>query len=293
MIHVFFPPGMFATTIEYVIKAYSREYAIPPLPIGQDGSMETYRKQFHPVCGEQLTQWLAQSPDPRAVTTPIYPFPEHDFADILGLYGVHADAPNTVVVMCADTLRDCELNMLFQYHKIVAGKHHSYGLDFFFGDCKDIRAWNPDYQSWRDMQPWQLREWYSMFYPGVVQKWISSRDHAPTHALIMTNRELLQDPITAFRRILLHAELEEISGLEAYSQAWLAAQQYVLEEFDLLDQIIECTLRGTQFEWNTLNFFAESILQNRLRVLGHDLRCHAMDLFPTDTKTLTSLLEKS
>jgi hypothetical protein len=292
MIHVFFPPGMFATTIEYVIKAYSREYAIAPVPIGHDGSMETYTKQFHPVSASQLTQWLDDDPDLHAVTTPIYPFPEHDFPDIIKLYGTYADAPHRMIVMCADTMRDCELNMLFQHHKIVAGKYHYYGLDFFFEASEDIKAWNQDYQSWRDMQPWQLREWYSLFYPGVVQKWISSRDQAPAHALVMTNRELLQDPVASFRKILQHAQLEEAPGLELYSQTWLAAQQYVLKEFDLLDEIIDCALSDVYLEWAPLSFFAESILQNRFRMLGNDLRCHGLDHFPTNTKTLTSLLER-
>lgn len=285
---------MFATTIEYVLKTYTEEYSLPEIEIGLDGSMETFDKEFHPVEGDQLREWLASGPRAMAITTPIYPFPKHEFPEILEIYGDALLPPNNhVVLMHAGDIRDAELNMLFQNHKIAYGQYRHYGLDFFFGDNRsDIVRWNKDYTNWRDMRPWELREWFSLFYSAIAHKLVNSRYQAPDYVLPMTNSKLLDDPYQAFQKIIQHCGLTEKSGLQEYSTKWRAAQQYIIDEFLLLDQIIKTTLENQDFSWHDLNIFAESIVQRRLRDLGYEIRCDGLDIFPTNSKTLANLLER-
>jgi hypothetical protein len=284
---------MFATTIEYVLKTYTEEYALPKIEIGLDGSMETFDKEFHPVEGAQLREWLDAGPRPNSITTPIYPFPKHEFSEILEIYGPALKEPNKAILVHAGNMDHAELNMLFQHHKIAYGQYRHYGLDFFFGDNRaDIVQWNSNYQHWRDMKPWELREWFSLFYSAIAQKWINSRYQIPDYVLPVTNQTILDDTLGTFQKIIKHCGLTEKSGLDEYSIKWRQAQQYIVDEFLLLDQIIKHTVEKQPFVWHDLNIFAESIIQRRLRELGYEIRCDGLDIFPTDSETLANLLER-
>jgi hypothetical protein len=285
---------MFATTLEHVISTYTLEYNQPPVGVGTDGSMHTHKKIFHTASADSILDFLSNNPEPTAVTTPIYPFEDREITDIIKVYGNWTLPPdNTCIIVHGKSQRDCELNLLFQYHKIVNGHYFHYGFDFFFNSNEhNIVHWNKNYKSWHDMRQWELREWYSLFYPGVIHKWINSQYLVPDHFLQLSNFEILNNPLLEFKKVIQHCKLTEKDGLEDFSKKWKQAQQYIVDEFLLLDQIIKHTLEKQPFEWHDLNIFAESIIQRRLRDLGYEIRCDGLDIFPTNSETLANLLER-
>jgi hypothetical protein len=69
-------------------------------------------------------------------------------------------------------------------------------------------------------------------------------------------------------------------------------QQYIVDEFTLLDDICNNTINNIAFSWNPINIIAESIVQQRLRALGFEIQCDGLNNFPVDSKTLYNLLER-
>lgn len=290
MINIFFVPGMFGSTIEYVLRSFTKEYAnisVKFTGISNDGSMHLFHKQFHPCSLNEL----AESIDAE-ISTPIYPFKECHLPEVLEAFQTQIVSGKSILVY-ADTLRSAELNMLFQYYKIANGSEAKLGLDIFCGDNQhDIVNWNKDYRHWNQMQLWELREWFSLFYSHWVQEWIESQHRVPDTFLKVKNTDLLYNTKDVLKSIIDFVGLTMDKPLDNFVVEWQQKQQYIVSEFDILDQIITNTLNQTDYEWKPLCIISEAIIQQRLRVEKFEIRCDGLNSFPTDSKTLYSLLEK-
>ena len=291
MIHVFFVPGMFGSTLEYVLRNYSNEYTSVDAEVLPDGSMHSFGKECHAINQQDLDSKLKHL-DENSITSPIYPFQTLHLPEILEKYTEYINGASKEILIHAANTRDAELNMLFQYHKIATGCLQK-GLDIFCsGNEHNITNWNANYQHWHQMRPWELREWFSLFYVAWVQEWIESQHQVGADFYKVSNIELLENLPRVVRDIFRHCDLTESSGLDEFAVHWRSKQQYIMDEFDLLDRVIECTINNVPFSWNPVNIIAEAIVQQRLRANGYEIQCDGLDVFPTDSATLYNLLEK-
>ena len=58
MINVFFVPGMFGSTIEFILRSYTNEYTPISAGIDSDGAMHSFNKEYHPTSVTKITQHL-------------------------------------------------------------------------------------------------------------------------------------------------------------------------------------------------------------------------------------------
>ena len=190
MINIFFVPGMFGTTLEFMLRSYTNEYIPTDSTISNDGSMHLYKKEYHPFSKEYIFKNLDQLL-PNSITTPIYPFKQTHLPEILETYQTVSISGKNVLVY-ADSIRSAELNILFQYHKIAFGACINQGLEIFAGEnSHNIVNWNSKYQHWGEMKPWEFREWFSLFYVSWVQEWIESPTQVPDTFLKITSTEVV------------------------------------------------------------------------------------------------------
>jgi hypothetical protein len=293
MIHVFFVPGMFGSTIEYVLRRYTHELdTIPGSELCNDGSMHNFKKQAHPQSITHIDN-LFNSTTPVEISTPIYPFQTGHFLDVLDTYKKYSNSTDKNILVYAPDVRSAELNILFQYHKIAFGSNLQLGLDLFcYENTHNIKNWNSAYTHWNQMQPWELREWFSLFYYPWVQEWIDSCNQAPETFLKIKNTELLFDTKETLLTIIDFCGLTLQHSFDSFIAEWQQKQHYILREFELLDQITNSVIEKKQYHWTNLNIIAESIIQQRLRLLGYEIRCNELNIFPTDSISLYNLLEK-
>ena len=288
MIHVFFVPGMFGTTIEYVLRTFSQEYDAIDGIIRPDGSMHSIQKELHITQEDMLAELTKINPD--SITTPIYPFKTLHLPEILNYHKPYLEQSQSILIHSTD-LRSAELNILFQYHKICMGL--GFGLKIFCGSNEhNITQWNPAYTHWKEMQPWELREWISLFYVEWVQEWIQSQTQVPDNFLKIANTDMLYDTEPTLIKMINHCGLTLNGDLGSFVTKWQLAQQYIVDEFDLLDHIVDSTINQQERSWQTTHVMAEAIIQQRLRAHGYEIRCDGLNTFPTDSKTLYNLLEK-
>jgi len=287
MINVFFVTGMFGSTVEYVLRSFTKEYeniSIKSVVIRDDGSMHSYRKQFHPCTLDELVKSVDAD-----ISTPIYPIEECHLPEILEAFQ-HQVAFGKSILIHANSLQSAEINMLFQYYKI-ATKHKDLGV-FCGNNTHNIINWNKNYQHWTQMQVWELREWLSLFYTAWVQEWIDSQYQVPTTFLKIQNTDLLYNTATTLNNIIDFAGLTIDKPMDDFVLKWQQKQQYVVDEFDTLNQILINTLNQKDYEWKPVCIISEAIIQQRLRSNGFEIRCDGLNTFPTNAKTLYSLLEK-
>jgi hypothetical protein len=284
---VFFVTGMFGSAIEHVVRSYSNELTPTGGEILPDGSMHSFFKLAH--IGDLAE--LDKAGNTAEVSTLTYPFKNHHLPEILTQFKKFSSIDDFYILVHAESIESAELNMLFQYHKISVGL--SFGLEIFCGGNEhNITAWNPTYQNWSQMDNWQLREWISLFYVPWVQEWINSQHQVGHNFLTITNTELLFAPKNTFDRIFDHCKLTQKPSIEKFIQQWQHAQQYVVNEFELIEKIVTSAINNQMLQWEPINIIAEAIVQQRLRAAGYELRCDGLNTFPTDIKTLYNLLEK-
>ena len=290
MIHVFFVPGMFGSTTEYILRSYSNELTPVDGKILADGSMHSFKKMAHIESIAQIDEFF-KSNSSAEVLTPIYPFNTHHLPDILTQFNQYASGNNTSILIHANSTRSAELNILFQYHKIVIGLDS--GLDIFCNDNNhSIIQWNPNYTHWSQMEIWQLREWFSLFYVQWVQEWIDSKNQVDSKFLSIDNADFLSNPVHNINKIFDHCKITQKPGITDFFTQWQKAQQYIVDEFDLLDRIVEHTITNQPLEWQPINVIAEAIIQQRLRAKGYEIQCDGLDILPTDAIMFNTLLEK-
>jgi hypothetical protein len=290
MIHVFFVPGMFGSTIEYVVRSYSNELTPVDGKILADGSMHSFSKSAHFIDIERISDFF-ESNRVVEVTTPIYPFKQQHLPEILEYFNKYNIANNPCILIHATDVKAAELNMLFQYHKVSVGLE--LGLDIFCNSNEhNITAWNPNYTHWSQMHTWQLREWISLFYVPWCQEWIESSKCVDGRFLTVKNTDFLFDTVTTANKIFGHCKLTQKSGLDDFLLGWQKAQQYIVDEFMLLDRVVECSISNQPLEWEPINIIAEAIVQQRFRAKGYEIRCDGLDKFPTDAIMFNTLLEK-
>jgi hypothetical protein len=291
MINIFYVPGMFGSTIEFILRSYTNEYTPVDVAIDNDGAMHAYNKEHHLLIKNDILSNLTNL-SVNSITTPIYPFKQDHLPEILEAYQIANIYGNNILVY-ADSIRSAELNMLFQYHKIANGQTVKLGLEIFAGNNgHNLIDWNPKYKHWSEMEVWEFREWFSLFYTGWVKEWIYSSSQVPDTFLKIKNTEVLFNTKDTFLKIINFCKLTQSRELDTFITEWINKQQYILNEFNLLDQIVEHAVNNQEFNWQSLNIISEAIIQQRLRKNGYEIKCYELNTFPTNSKMLYSLLEK-
>jgi hypothetical protein len=291
MIFIFFVPGMFGSTLEAMLSSFTHELKNEnvSLDIANDGSMHLYRKQFHPQAKNRL---LAAADQLCNICTPIYPMRDAKLQDLA--QNMTVDDRDHIILIYADSIKSAELNMLFQYHKIASGLLDQ-SIEVFFDSKEDYSNWGKNYKTWKDMQDWELREWLSISYPEGIQEWITSTEvKFKKDALVIANIDLLNNLEDTFIKLCrnLNLTLTSESDIHSFCEEWSRKQQYILDEYKLIESIVLHTVNNIQFEWNKLNLVAESIIQQHLRLAGYQIRCYNLNKFPTNSLELNTLLEK-
>jgi hypothetical protein len=293
MIHIFFVPGTFGSTVEYVLRSFTKEKNNGlEVKILEDGSMHSYEKEMHLTKVSDFELFF-KNYDSSAISTIMYPFVDLHLPELLSISKKYIHDNDCCILIYLDSIENAELNMLFQYHKIAFGKKINRGLEIFCNENKEnISKWNESYTHWTQMRQWELREWLSLFYVNWVEEWINSQWQVPDKFLKISASKILHDTENTFNQIISFCKLtKNESNLNKFVSEWQKKQQYIYREYQLIDQIVNFTLDQIPFSWDSVNIIAEAIIQQRLRARGYEIRCDGLDCFPTNSSDLFSLLE--
>lgn len=284
MIHIFFVPGMFGSTVEHVLRDFTHEMKPTNAELYKDGSMHTFKKQNHPYSLAVLNRTNFKD-----INTPTYPFRECGLPTILQNYP--SDQNDHCILLYAKTFNEAEQNMLFVYYKISL----VFGQKMFYSNIakQDLVHWNPKYSDYKDLTPWEFREWFSIFYPGWISEWQQSVHQVPDDWLKISCGDILSEPQKMFENVISYCKLTKKPGIDEFAKVWQQAQQYITKEYQSLDHIVDCVITQQNITWNPLNYISESIIQKKLRDHGYEIRCDGLDIFPTNSLDLYNLLDDS
>jgi len=293
MIIIPFIPGTFGTTVEYMLKKFTLEGQTVDLPLlspKPDGSMHNFSKENHIIESDKLAEQLELAKD--QILTPIYPFKKLHTKETFDVLN-NVDSDITTVTICITDFEMAEVNLLFQYHKIAI--RLNYGLDVFFNreyTEHNLTSWATD---WDNIQDWEKREWFSIYYPGLVNtEWLSAINYINPRALVVTNTEILVDTANTFDKIISFCDRTKIDHdrFDKFVTEWRNKQQYILDEYAAIKQFVESTINNTDYELTHSSLISEAIIQQKLRERGYEIRCWNLNIFPTQAQDLHKLLEQ-
>ena len=289
MIIIPFIPGSFGTTIEYVIRNYSKEYAdfrINDVILPTDGSMHCFKKMNHITTGQQLIKTLDNTQHELHLVTLVYPLVDMNIDDMCRIINYTSIKSLKLIPVIIDNYMFAEMNLLFWYHKIIKHK----GLGDYIKKLITVDAWNQQYRDTNEMQIWEMREFLSMFYQDILHSWCSERMHNFNSVGIVTTKQILEDTANTFNKIIELCGLTVQGDLESFANLWRSNQQYILDEYTLINNIVNSVVSNSNISWRKLNIFAESTIQRKLRASGYDIRCYALNEFPLNSEELREKL---
>ncbi len=162
------------------------------------------------------------------------------------------------------------------------------------------KNWNIDSSTpIKDIPIWVKREFLSYYlmpaFHSQLDWYLPDIWSHPRCCTIFVN-ELLWNFEFIVSRIQKHTNLKfvrPISDLVPYHQTMLSMQVHVNQD-RLCKKIMESILTNTDFDWSDqeLPLASQIWIQWELRNLGYELRCHGLDLFPTNSVYLQELTYK-
>ena len=181
-------------------------------------------------------------------------------------------------------------------------------LDDFLWNCNNklnkiwgVQGWidrnisNPSLSNWEDKQPWELREWLSI--------WLHDQHLAETgykDIINYTNDRVFKIPINkirddfvnTFQSLSKYLELDNIrttEDLEKLYKDWINNEKYLYKD-KLIKDLVYATIYNTNKEMLDLTIFDQADMQRRLRLEGYEIECHGLNEWPATTTQLRELI---
>jgi hypothetical protein len=291
MISILFSAGMFGSTIEYCIRRFAEEFETVETVIKSDGSMHLFEKEYHPTCLKDLVNLLENNAE---IITPVYPNLDGSAVDVIKV--VKNNSHNrSVIFVSAMTREQAELSRLFKFYKVDCCNYSGVKPLYEFSDAEEEKKyliWNKKYTSIVDMQVWEKREMLSLELNLWLEELLSANSFTEESWLHISPIDLLNNFKETIIKIINYLGLTlDDTGLDAFANEWINKQQYVLNEFDLIKNIVESTVNQKFFRWEKLSIMSESLIQTKLFNLGYNLKCYGVNNFPNNSIDLANLLE--
>jgi len=281
MIVVLFPAGGFGSTIEYCLRQFSNELTKIEASVMENGSLHSYKKEFHPVT---VQEFLKNKDIAFEIATPTYPGLDYSTPlETVNLLLNKIKSDDKVILINFDTIDMAERNQLFSYHKIPNF------IDFVLKD-KYIN-WDPEYKSFNDLKVYEIREALS-FYIDRQKDYLEVSRNKIKNCMYVTPNDILFDFKNTILKIIKYCNLtiDESKNINDFYKIWFSKQQYILNEFEIVNRVIDKITSGEYFSWEPISMVGEAIIQSRLRQNGIEIACFNLDIFPTNTTDLQKVI---
>jgi hypothetical protein len=145
------------------------------------------------------------------------------------------------------------------------------------------------------LPPWVLREFLSLY---LLPAWNSQVEWGNLHhqnqdnCCVVTVTELLTQIESTLTRIQKFCQLDyqrSVADLLDYHQTNLGLQKFLTQD-RICQTIVDSIMEHKMHTWEPLPLPSEAWIQWQLRNLGYELRCHGLDMFPTNSVQLRELL---
>lgn len=273
MIIILYPQPSFGPLLEYSLRQFSNE--LPNILGNILPSGEMYIKKDYQL---DLPEKFTNNSDDVVISG--YPHSSAKFTadQTIENYKKYFPAESKVVLIHYSNEYEVDQSYLFSYHTnpgylnfVLAGKE---------------KIWNDTYTSVNDMKPYEVREAISLLI-DQNEHYINSCQKSEKTWSLVSSSDIQFNFENTIKRLLTRLGLtQNQKDINKFYQRWFDKQQYIIDEFLLINGIIDAIELNQYICWNGISIVGEAIIQSRLRRRGVEINCFNLDIFPTDTKNL-------
>lgn len=157
-----------------------------------------------------------------------------------------------------------------------------------------IKNWDSSITNFFTADRWIKRELLSLYFRGMINS-LTKKPNRYSNVLYIGMQDILfgnNDTLT--RKILDFCELplreEAIKEIIHKHKKFLDSQKAITYHKNMSDALDNC-LKNIDAPLGEMSLFAESILQEKLRSAGHEIKCYNLNQFPKTTLELINLFE--
>lgn len=300
--------GMPVHMIEHVLRNFTKEYEYDKDASQLDGTLYRFLRPDTKVeKAEDIPQAIEIHKNSDAILQIYYPSETVHADQIIKTIQEHKTKDDKHVFLVCEDLASAELIYLLFYYRL--GITQWRGLDQMYIDCtENAHHWNPEYTDWSLMQEWELRECFSLCYPGIADEWIDAVNHCDDSVIKLNFKDLFHKPKSTLKKLIADCNLTMTNEdeLDSFLSTWLHEQKKELEEFQLIEMIVDAVINDQPLDWETLepnagqflrgdtklSTVSEAIIQQKLRSRGYEILCSGLNEFPTNSKFLKSVAKK-
>ena len=149
-----------------------------------------------------------------------------------------------------------------------------------------------------DIPIWIQREFLSFYMMPMWLdqiEWGNQKQFSHPKCILLTVSELLfsfNESIKQLSKKLNLTLTKTLTDIMPYHDKMLTLQKNIGID-QLCKNIIESIIQNYSFSWQPLSMVGEAWIQWQLRNLGYEIRCHGLDIFPTNSVQLQELLYKA
>jgi len=275
MIIILFTAGNFGTTLEFCLHNYSKELIDLNPIFDKTGSMHTFAKQGHVTSVTNYDTIKEMLPNTEFdILTPVYPSLDGlSPKDSVTAWLEKFSSDDRGIFVYNATRDQAIRTQLFAYHKVPDW------LDVIINKNK-AAAWNSKYNNWSDMQRYELREALSFYFDNIIDDF-EAEQVVPANWYKITPDDILWDFEKTIKNLINHAGLTyNQKDIDQFYQTWRSKQQYILDDYNLIDDICKNMLINDYFEWPELSVVDEAIIQSELRKQGIEINITGLNVFP-------------
>lgn len=293
-LYIFYPVGTYGSWLAWMISfAHDSLHTLTnPDPVQSDGSAHNYQplihdvSTYHPIGINAIMATLGADVShlPLAVIRAM-PGPD-DQGDRNEIINYVAQHHRVIRILCEDE-DDYDIALLNSMYKIRLLWRQSIPAETF-------TKWNADAKSIDDLEPWEERELFSLFFPRPMESFYESKIELDGLIQTVTVKEILSNDVEGliakiFSRFGFPLNDDAIGVIRNEHQKLISLQQSV-SEISTIQNIVSAIQQGIDIQFDKLSLYAESILQRRLRQKGYNLQCYNLNELPTSTAALHKLL---
>ena len=162
----------------------------------------------------------------------------------------------------------------------------------------NLLGWNKN--SIYDFAVWELRELLSFYWftrnAGETQAWnkikIQNQDIL-TISISDLKNNFVDCMIKASHYFEIPNDCIDVEDIKKIHSQWLPLQKQIKKD-QLCQQIVDALQTQTEFDWSnsTLSIIDEAWIQKSLFDCKIGIKCHGLDIFPTNTQDFLPLLEQ-
>ena len=163
--------------------------------------------------------------------------------------------------------------------------------------AKNLMGWNKD--NIYDFAVWELRELLSLYWftrtsgeiDALEKNKLLHQDKIQFISIVDIKNNFVDTVIKSANHFDIPVSSEMIDRLNEVYQQWLPLQKQINKDA-ICSQIVDSLRKRISFDWShcDLSIIDEAWIQKTLRDSQIEIRCHGLDVFPTNTDDFLPLL---